>query len=164
MDGESLLTSAIEVGIALAGFSGIVAVLDQRRQGGWRNADKLRLQLLLQTSFSAVLFSMLPLFLLSMRLMPSSVWRLSSGIWLTYIAIEIPLRIRQVARFQKEAPEPIPRTYAAVVISGLVVTVALQLLNAASLGQAWPHLLTIIWAIILALTQFVRLLREIWQE
>ena len=163
MDGESLLTSAIEVGIALAGFSGIVAVLGRRNQGSWSSAEKLRLQLLLQTSFSAVLFAMLPLFLLSMKITESSIWRLSSGIWLIYIVIEATMRIREISRIRAESAEPFPRAYFAFIASGLLLVTLFQLFNVVSLAEASPHLLAIIWSIIVAFLQFVRLLRGIWQ-
>jgi hypothetical protein len=163
MDGESLLTAAIEVGIALAGFSGIVAVLGRRTEGGWSIADKIRLQLLLQTSFSTILFAMLPLFLLSMRIAPSSIWRISSGIWLVYIAVDVPVRMRQIARSREESAETISTRYVASLAAGLMAVFLVQLLNAVSLAQAWPHLLAVIWTIVVAFIQFIRLLRGIWQ-
>lgn len=163
MDGESLLTAAIEVGIALAGFSGIVAVLGRRTEEGWSTADKIRLQLLLQTSLSTILFAMLPLFLLSMRIAPSWIWRVSSGIWLVYIAIDVPIRMRQIARAREESAETISRRYVGLLATGLIAVFLAQLLNAVCLADAWPHLFAVIWTIVVAYIQFIRLLRGIWQ-
>jgi hypothetical protein len=52
---EDILTTTAEIGIALAGFSGIVAVLGRRAEGAWSGADRVRLAMLLETSFAAVL-------------------------------------------------------------------------------------------------------------
>ena len=59
LDSETLRTMA-ELGIALAGFSGIVAVLGRRLQGEWSSLDRARLLGLLIPSFGVVFFSLLP--------------------------------------------------------------------------------------------------------
>jgi len=58
-DPEALRTFA-ELGIALAGFSGIVAVLGRRSQGEWSSLERARLFALLSTSLGATFFSVLP--------------------------------------------------------------------------------------------------------
>jgi hypothetical protein len=58
---EQVFTSAIEVGIGVAGFSGIVGVLGRRAEGQWSPSDRVRVALLLQTSFAAIGLSFLAL-------------------------------------------------------------------------------------------------------
>ena len=58
-DPDALRTFA-ELGIALAGFSGIVAVLGRRSQGQWSELERARLFALLSTSLGATFFSVLP--------------------------------------------------------------------------------------------------------
>lgn len=41
------LSAAIEVAIAMVGFSGIVAAFSRRSPGAWTTADQLRMQILL---------------------------------------------------------------------------------------------------------------------
>jgi len=58
-DPDALRTFA-ELGIALAGFSGIVAVLGRRSQGEWTALERARLFALLSTSLGVTFFSVLP--------------------------------------------------------------------------------------------------------
>ena len=51
------LGAAIEVAIAIAGFSGIVAAVGRRGAGDWTSIDQLRLRVLLTASGSAGAFA-----------------------------------------------------------------------------------------------------------
>ena len=65
-----------EVGIALAGFSGVIVALGHRSEGPW---DIGRLWLLLTQALGAVIFSFVPLLLDAAGLEASAHWRLSNG-------------------------------------------------------------------------------------
>lgn len=158
---EDILTTTAEVGIALAGFSGIVAVLGRRAEGAWSGADRVRLTMLLETSFAAVLWSFAPLVLLSAEVAPQRVWLLTSGGYVGYMLLQFPLRTRQLTSADRaDSDVPIRPWYLAFVISGAVAHTLLQLANAAWLRAPWPHIVAVLWALTLGFVMFVRLLRS----
>jgi hypothetical protein len=82
MNATDALATIAEIAIAVAGFSGVAAVLGRRSQGEWSPLDVFRLRALLLSSFSIVIFCFLPIVLSLTLLSSSSVWALSSGAWL----------------------------------------------------------------------------------
>jgi hypothetical protein len=164
MDAEETFLTLAEVGIALAGFSGIVAVLGGRAQGSWPDIDRLRLSILLQTSFSAVLWSFAPIVLFYAELDPPVTWSITSGSYALYLVIGVGYRIRQTRAIARSQPELVDPQYVALVVSGVVVIAVLQIINAIILRTLWPHLVAILWALVTAFIQFVRLLRGIWAQ
>jgi len=157
---EDILTTTAEIGIALAGFSGIVAVLGRRSEGAWSGADRVRLAMLLETSFAAVLWSFAPLVLLSAEVAPERVWLLTSGGYVGYMLLQFPRRTRQMTSVDRVDPDaPVGPWYLAFVISGAVAHTLLQLVNVAWLRAPWPHIVAVLWALTLGFVNFVRLLR-----
>ncbi len=65
-----------EIGIALAGFSGVVVALGHR---SGRTAGIARLWLLLAQALGAVIFAFVPLLLEAAGLEPSATWRVTNG-------------------------------------------------------------------------------------
>lgn len=157
---EDILTTTAEIEVALAGFSGIVAVLGRRSEGAWSGADRARLAMLLETSFAAVLWSFAPLVLLSAELVPETVWLLTSVGYVGYMLLQFPRRTHQMTSADRAGPDmPIGPWYLAFVISGAVAHTLLQLVNAAWLRAPWPHIVAVLWALTLGFVMFVRLLR-----
>jgi len=160
---EQFFSSAIEVAIATAGFSGIVVILGQRGQGMWNQADLARVSLLLQASFIAIFLSFLPLVLDGAGVSTSMIWRVGSGCFIVYACIAIPLRRRAILRVRSEDP-----TYSArllfVLLPVVLFLVGLQLYNILALGSGWPFVLTVVFEIGVALLAFVRLLRMLWER
>ena len=79
MENTQTLETIAEVAIALAGFSGIVAVLGQRSSGKWSPTERVRLRLLLEVSLLAVFLSFLPSLMLR-GTSPIAAWRISNGV------------------------------------------------------------------------------------
>ncbi len=79
MDPQDALTTVAEIAIAIAGFSGVAAVLGRRAEGQWASFDVLRLRLLLRSSFGIVIFCFLPIVLSSASVAAEKVWAPSSG-------------------------------------------------------------------------------------
>ncbi len=69
-----------EVGIALAGFTGLVVVLGRRAHGDWTPAERTQLAILLQTSLAAVFFALLPLLIPRLPFPETAAWRTLTGI------------------------------------------------------------------------------------
>jgi hypothetical protein len=158
---EDILATTAEIGIALAGFSGIVAVLGARAQGAWSGADRFHLTMLLETSFAAVLWSFVPLVLLSAEVGPERVWLLTSAAYVGYMLLQFPRRTRQISSADPAGPDANGELWFRVfVISGAVAHTLLQVVNAVWLRAPWPHIVAVLWALTLGFVMFVRLLRS----
>jgi len=150
------LQNFAEVGIAVAGFSGIAAALGTAR--GVASADSRRrfLLTLLETAGMVVLFSFVPQILNETALPGANLWRTSAGLYAGVHAFHGILLFRRVRRFGTPEPD-IPKS---IVPIGLVVLV-LQL-HSVILGSIeqvrFVYLLTLCWHTIAAATSFAGLL------
>ena len=86
LDADHLLTVA-EVGIALAGFSALVAVLGVRSGRTHPRLDSLRLRLMVECSLFVVAFSLFPLIPSRLGASADLSWRISAGAFLAMDAI-----------------------------------------------------------------------------
>ncbi len=91
---DTLFTIA-EVSIALAGFSGVVAVLGRRSSGGWSSEELLQLRALVETSLAALFVSFVPGMVSSAVGSENAVWRWSNGfIAVAHLAILLAFFVR----------------------------------------------------------------------
>ncbi len=79
MSESDILQTFAEVGVAMAGFTGVVFVLGNRATGEWSRVEKLWFHILLSSSAHVVAFALLPLVLES-YLSTSTAWRWSAGL------------------------------------------------------------------------------------
>lgn len=70
-----MLTTVAEVSVALAGFTGVVAVLGNRRKHDWTPEERLQLRTLVETSLTALFASFAPSVLSLALQSESAVWR-----------------------------------------------------------------------------------------
>lgn len=75
MDTQSILTVVAEVSVALAGFTGVVAVLGNRRNHDWSPEERLQLRTLVETSLTALFASFAPSVLYLALTSEPAVWR-----------------------------------------------------------------------------------------
>ena len=75
MDTQSILATVAEVSIALAGFTGVVAALGNRRKHDWTAEERLQLRTLVETSFTALFASFAPSILFLAVASEPAVWR-----------------------------------------------------------------------------------------
>ena len=163
MQFEQVFTSAIEAGIGVVGFSGIVGVLGQRAQGQWSPVDRVRIALLLQTSFAAIGLSFLALTLDGAGVAEPAIWKVGSACYALYVVLSILPRVR----FFRTMPDTdsLFASLPAMGLIGVVVSVAaLQAYNAVLVGTGWPFALAVIFELVVALTFFVRLLQGLWSQ
>jgi hypothetical protein len=156
MNATDLLATLAELGVALAGFSGIVVVLGARETLEWSSRDRQLLSALLATSGGVILWSILPLLLLVAELPDRTVWLLSSGSWSIGQFVVLAIRARQFSREPETRIQE--RGFAMLAFSGGITALAVQLVNL-WLGVAWPHLAAVVWHLALSFLVFVRLLR-----
>jgi hypothetical protein len=161
---ESVFTSIIEVGIATAGFSGIVAALGRRSQGEWVVGDIGRISILLQASFSVILFSFLALTLVGAGISESAVWRISSASYTAYLAISVPVRVRQARKASDADPSIRLGSFLFVSVVGGVLIGGLQSYNVLVLHAGWQFVIAVLGELAQTFAMFARLLRGLWQR
>jgi hypothetical protein len=148
VQGEVVLTSFIEVGIGIAGFSSIVVALS--RNAITEDMKIAFLQIWIQSG-AIIIFSAIPLILEATQIYRELVYVASSdlyGVFLTLVMIFGPIRKRLKAH--------------PILMVGLSFPI-IVLLNAAFLGQAWPYLLILLAGIFIAFLSFYQLIREMWR-
>jgi len=79
MESQEILQTISEVAVALAGFSGVVAVLGHRGRGDWTSAELLQLRTLVEPSLIALFGSFFPAVFRLAAQSEVLVWRLSNG-------------------------------------------------------------------------------------
>ena len=152
------LASAIEVAIAIAGFSGIVAAVGRRGAGSWTPDDQLRLRVLLTASGVAGIFAFLPFIILDTGLDPRLFWRLGTGAQVAWsVAITLHRR-RQAARMGAALYAPLP-----ALLAFYLPALGVLVFNTAVLGAAWPYVLGVLMQLSVAFITFARLLLDSWR-
>ena len=140
MEGADALGLIAEVGIAIAGFAGVVATL--RAPGGRIGAyAALRIGMLLGTSAEAVLLALLPFALHFAALSCATTWALSSSAMAVLVVTGFLVTRRFVIKGALPAPEdraPGLRLVAPVNMATWTAIVVLQLANVAFFHQLWP--------------------------
>ncbi|MGD8280769.1 MAG: hypothetical protein PVF69_06410 [Gemmatimonadota bacterium] len=150
---ESALGSIIEVAIAIAGFSGIVAAVGRRSEGHWTDADQLRLRILLTASGVALVFAFLPFVLVDLA-GEQLVWRAASALLAIHMGGISAYRVRQAS--VAGIIEAIGLRWWTL---GLQAVVALLLLvNAFYWASASVYVLGVLWGLLIAFLAFVSLL------
>jgi hypothetical protein len=152
---EPALTSAIEVAIAIAGFSGIVAAVGRRGAGHWTAGDQLRLRILLTASGMSLVFAFLPFVLVDV-LEPARSWRLGSGLQALYFFGISIHRFRQASAGGIASAIGISRSRAIVQAAAVLMLVA----NASWYASASLYVLGVLWSVFIAFMTFATLLLE----
>jgi hypothetical protein len=153
---ETALGSAIEVAIALAGFSGIVAAVGRRGAGHWEAPEQLLLRILLTASGAALVFAFLP-FLLFESFGSSLTWRVGSGLQASYFIVITARRYRQSSSLG--APVLTSRG-----IGVQAAVIALLVANAAWISSSSVYVFGVLWTLFTAFITFVRLLLDSWND
>jgi hypothetical protein len=100
---ESLATIA-QIGIALAGFSGLVVVL-RKNEGALNAIERYRMSVLLSTAFGAMFLSLLPDAMDHLGYQGEVLWRTSSALLFIFSAIFLLTWILSSRRFFRVARE-----------------------------------------------------------
>ena len=157
---DTALSAAVEVAIAIAGFSGIVAAFSQRNPGSWTAAAQLRLRVLLTSSAFAGLFAFLPFILFEAGLDASVCWRVGSAAQAAFFVGIFAYRLRQASL---TGTSDAIRAYRAMPVF-IAVVLTLQVVNVAYVAQSWIYILGVIFQLFVAFSAFVALLLDSWRE
>jgi len=160
MEPGEALGIAAQIAVALAGFAGVVVVFRREAVHQWSAADKLRLRLLLTNSILPLGLSMIGLLLLSIKPMPTEIWRWCSAI---AFVVSIFFAITMMKSFRNLNLRDIPRdrtTRLVFYLFGVVgmAVILLQLYNAALLAEFWPFFAGIVYHLLTAVFQFARMI------
>ena len=79
MEPGEALGLAAQVAVTLAGFAGVVVVFRPASVHQWSSLDRFRLRLLLGNSILPLAYSVIAIFLLTIKPPPESIWRWCSG-------------------------------------------------------------------------------------
>jgi hypothetical protein len=154
------LSTAAQVAVALAGFSGVVVVFSSRAIHEWSRVDKFRLRLMLTSSTQSLALCMLGLLLLATELPQPSVWQWCSGIT---IALGAPAAVASLRAFASFVPGELQAAGASKYIfypvsAAGIATSLLQVYNITTLHAFWPFFAAIVAAILASTLQFARMI------
>lgn len=159
IDAGETLGSSAQVGVALAGFAGVVVAFRDRAVHEWTDVDKFRLRLLLTFSILPLMLSLTGLFLLTTELQPMRIWQTCSSLafllffttalflWRTFAAIPV--------HTQREGDVSRSIFYGGAVL-GFAVTL-LQPINVFVFLAFWPFFASITLALLASGLQFMLL-------
>jgi hypothetical protein len=157
--GEALGTTA-QVAVALAGFAGVVVVFRTESVHRWSSVDKFRLRLLLGNSVIPLTFSLFGLLLLAFNPPPAGTWRWGSG-FAALVLFPYGVLMRRSARSIPPGQFPSDPTTKLIFYPLFLSAWALsflQLYNLFCLGAFWPFFGVIVFQLLAAVIQFVRLI------
>jgi hypothetical protein len=140
MEGGDALGLIAEIGIAIAGFAGVIAALRSpgRKIG---TVSAFRIGVLLSHSCSVVLLALLPFAFHLAGLTSTMIWTLTSGMAggvVFGLLVAIPLVLRRMGIATLGASPAGDRWVGTFGYPYMGAIGVLQLANAASIGQVWP--------------------------
>jgi hypothetical protein len=159
---DSILSGAIEVGIGIVGFTGVIVALASSR--GLKNSWTMRFQTLLFTAIATVMFSFLPYLVLLFNLDDRVLWMICSGVYVLYLPIIILIRTKQVVRLHVDGntEEIMARLVFGGFGIGMLIIGVLQVLNLVVFQTYWPYLTMVIFYVFFSLSVFAVITLVLW--
>lgn len=154
---EVILTSAIPVGIAVAGFTGIIVAVC--RDGQISARERISVSILLLASIATVMLAFVPMIFLNAGVSGPSTWMISSILFVIYFFSIVSYRIHQFRKSGVSMPAPL-----SLGIAFLSILALLQVANAIFIRDSWPYLILIVGYVIYSFVVFAYLLQSLWKE
>ncbi|HLY04768.1 MAG TPA: hypothetical protein VKR31_03375 [Rhizomicrobium sp.] len=150
---------AVQVAVALAGFTGVVAVFGTNPVHEWSPLNRLRVRLLLTMSSIPVALCLLAVVLLTTGLYETVIWRSVSAVAALAFLMATVMAQRGMSRVPASELNRSDGSRSTFYTTGAVGAAAILLLiyNVFLLGAFWPLLTAVVVAMMAALLQFVRL-------
>ena len=158
MEYGDVFIALAEIGVAIAGFSGIVAVFGTRSAGQWTPDDRLRLAFLLVCSLTVVFFSLLPFAISALHLPATVLWRAASGLLAIWLVLADIVAFRRIGRVRHEFQSDSRRWLKALVRAGDAASVVLLTYNVIWMAEVGLFLLALLWLLLQSVVMFVELL------
>lgn len=159
MEPSTALIATAQVGVAVAGFAGVVAMFRGKAVHEWGPVQKFWLRLLLLNSILPFVFSLFGLFCLAVTAPSAPSWRLCSGFAVFWLVPYGALIMRNLTGFKPEQLKASGggRAVSYLLFSLLVLVLLLQLWNTTLQGAFWPFYAAILSLLSGSMFQFVRL-------
>lgn len=154
---DIVLSTAIIVGISIAGFTGIVVSIT--RPGKISAREKISVSILLLSSIATVTLGFLPMIFLNAGVNERLTWTISSTLWLIYFVGIVTYRVWEF----RDSSAAMPGWVAAGLVF-LGVVALLQVANAIVIRASWPYLILVVGYVIYAFLVFAYLLWNLWTE
>jgi hypothetical protein len=160
MEPGEALGIAAQIAVALAGFAGVVVVFRRESVHEWSPVDKVRLRLLLTNSILPLGFCMMGLLLLTIKPMPSGIWRWCSGVAFVVFVVFVTTSGKTFRRLDLREVKRERGTRFILLFFGALGMAAmlLQAYNVALLGAFWPFFAGIVYQLVAAMVQFARMI------
>ncbi len=135
MEAKEVLILIAEIGIALAGFTGVITVVG-RPPGPLTAVEAFRLSQLLALSLGAVVLALVPLGLYHLGVDPPRLWQISSAA-MAILSVGLLLgHLQPTRRFMREGPEIFNRIILTILVLAHIGNIGLQ--TAHALGATKP--------------------------
>ncbi len=160
MDIPQSLQIIAEIGIGLAGFSGLIVAF-RKDAGPLTSVQKYRLQILLALAFGAMFLALLPELLHYMGVPPDRLWTLAGLVLTCYSVVFVIWWITASYRLKASVPEIFDWFAFSRMAAGHIIAVLLQLAVIFSLlddTSPGPYLAALMWYLLHAVQQFTRML------
>jgi hypothetical protein len=156
---ETLLTIA-EVGLGIAGFSGVMTAFIQR-PGALTRIEIYRISVLLGASFGAMFLAFVPLVLTQFSQPLVRIWGAASAIMCVYSLVGATAYLVASRRISRHAPEIFNRYLFATVTVGHLANIGLKFFNVVAANAASAsgiYIVGLLWYVLHAAIQFSRML------
>lgn len=154
------LQNLAEVGVAITGFAGVVAVVAYSSSGSWSDADRINFRSLVLWSLGAAFLAYLPVIFASLGSRVPAPWRLSNALFALFHGYVFFETFEQI----RERPDGVcvPPSAIFLGIVGLLVLSAEVAAAAGPLASIAPsvYLTAVLWFLLLAATRFFALVTQ----
>ena len=157
MEPGEALGLAAQVAVTLAGFAGVVVVFRPASVHQWSSLDRFRLRLLLSNSILPLAYSVIAIFLLTIKPPPETIWRWCSGV---AVVCQVPFAIINFTEARRLTPaefKGVSKMLFFPLFAIGTMTILLQLYNMTVLNWFWPFFAGIVVHLMAAMLQFMRL-------
>ena len=159
MNGVEILTTIAQLGIAVAGFSGI-AIVFNRQPGGLCGFEAFRVSLLFANSFAAVFLSLIPFGFFYFGWSEELIWRTASGVCFAFEVAFMATHVPWVFQFLHVHRELFNFKLLTFVAFGHLINAVAQLLNTLGMTEARLSIFIfgLLWLLFHGAFQFGRIL------
>jgi hypothetical protein len=159
MNGAEILTTIAQLGIAVAGFSGI-AIVFNRQPGGLTAFEAFRVSILFSNSFAAVFLALIPFGFFYLGWSQEIIWRTASGVCVLFEVAFIAVHAPWAREFLDAHRELFNLKLLTFVTCGHVINTFAQLVNALGITHAGLSIFIfgLLWLLFHGAFQFGRIL------
>lgn len=154
MKGESFLLTLAQIGLALAGFAGLISVF--RKSGrDWIPQEVAGMKLIFEHTFAEVFFALLPFPLFYIFESEPRAWKLSSLLLACFFAFDFSInaiRLRKLTA--KGAPPRRRKAFLYIFMPVTVLSAILQVLNLFVWGSVSNYIWGLLWLLVAPSVQF----------